>query len=313
MILILFISVLGLAYANGANDNFKGVATLWSSNILTYKKALTLATVATFAGAIVAYFFANALLKNFSGKGLVPPEVVTSTSFVLSVAIGAALTILLATYLGFPISTTHALVGGLTGAGLYSCGSQLKWAVLGKTFFLPLVLSPIIAVVISIVLYKIIHQQKIKNSKTLNALHIFSAGTVCFSHGLNDTPKIVSLILLCNYFTYTNNYFLIIAIVMAIGGIINAKNVARTMSYKITNLQPVQGLVANSITSVLSITASAMGLPVSFTHISVSAIYGVGVVTHTANNKEISKILLSWVLTLPTAFVISYCTNVLMR
>ena len=86
MTIAIFIAVLLLAYANGANDNFKGVATLWGSGTLHYKTALLLATVATFAGSICSYFFAQTLINNFSGKGLVPDAIIQSTGFVLSVA-----------------------------------------------------------------------------------------------------------------------------------------------------------------------------------------------------------------------------------
>ena len=99
IVVILFLAILLLTYSNGANDNFKGVATVWGSNTLNYKQALTLATITTFAGSVCSYFFAAALVKNFSGKGLVPDEIISSTNFVLSVALAAALTVLLATKL----------------------------------------------------------------------------------------------------------------------------------------------------------------------------------------------------------------------
>ena len=113
MIFTLLIAVLFLTFSNGANDNFKGVATLWGSGTLNYRTALALATITTFAGSVCSYFFAEALIKNFSGKGLVPDEIAHSVNFVLSVALSAGTTVLLATRLGFPISTTHGLVGAL--------------------------------------------------------------------------------------------------------------------------------------------------------------------------------------------------------
>src|SRR3979409_1712571 len=87
MILIaLFIATCFLAYSNGANDNFKGVASLFGCRAASYRTALTWATVTTFAGSITSIFFAQALLKKFSGKGLVPDAVVGSGLFVLAVA-----------------------------------------------------------------------------------------------------------------------------------------------------------------------------------------------------------------------------------
>ena len=151
--ILLFAAVLLLTYSNGANDNFKGTATLWGSGTLNYRQALILATVFTFAGSLCSYFFAESLIRNFSGKGLVPENLIQSGRFVLSVTLGAGLTVLLATRLGFPISTTHGLVGALVGAGLIGAGSAVNFSTLGKTFFIPLIISPVMAVVLSSLLY----------------------------------------------------------------------------------------------------------------------------------------------------------------
>src|SRR5581483_10692196 len=105
--LIVF-AILFLAYSNGANDNFKGVATLFGSGTCTYRTALVWATLTTLTGSLVALLLAQGLVGTFKGKGLVPDAVTTQTAFVLAVALGAALTVLLATLTGLPVSTTHA-------------------------------------------------------------------------------------------------------------------------------------------------------------------------------------------------------------
>ena len=120
--IILLLTIWFLAYSNGANDNFKGVATLFGSDTLNYKKAIWWATGTTFAGSIASIFFASALVKNFSGKGLVPDIVASSPEFLTAVGIGAGLTVFLATLTGFPISTTHSLTGALTGTGITAVG-----------------------------------------------------------------------------------------------------------------------------------------------------------------------------------------------
>ncbi|MGD1919357.1 MAG: inorganic phosphate transporter [Pleurocapsa sp.] len=144
-VLAVFVATVFLAYANGANDNFKGVATLFGSQTTSYKVAIWLATATTFAGSICSVILANALLKNFSGKGLVPEAIADTSSFHVAVALGAAITVILATVTGFPISTTHGITGALSGAGLAAIGMQLNFAALGKSFFTPLLLSPLIA------------------------------------------------------------------------------------------------------------------------------------------------------------------------
>ena len=360
MLIFLFIAVLLLTYSNGANDNFKGVATLWGSGTLNYKAALTLATIATFAGSVCSYFLAETLIKNFSGNGLVPDDIIQSADFGLAVALAAGITVLLATRFGFPISTTHGLVGALIGAGFVAVGTGVHFNKLGKTFFLPLLVSPLIAVILSSLLYWLFHYSrkaagiseescicvgkkwmpvsKLANTSSsfttlsvleatissqedcamqykgrflginfqplLNNLHYASAAIVSFGRGLNDTPKLVSLLLITQLF-HIPVYISILAIVIAVGGLINAKKVAATMSKKISKFNHGQGFTANLITGALVIMASKFGLPVSTTHVSVGSIYGIGLVNKTACNKEISKIILSWVLTLPIAAILS--------
>ena len=128
---LIFLAVCFLAYSNGANDNFKGVASLFGSRTCGYRVAIWWVTVTTFAGSIAATFLAQALLKTFSGKGLVPDAFTASPEFVLAVALGAGATVILATLLGFPISTTHGLTGALVGAGLVAAGTRVNFALLG--------------------------------------------------------------------------------------------------------------------------------------------------------------------------------------
>lgn len=160
MILLLVCAILFLAYANGANDIFKGVATLYGSGTASYRRALAVAVVTTFLGSIAAAVAADQLLIAFTGKGLVPDSLVASPSFALSVGAGAAGTVALATLLGFPISTTHALVGALAGAGLVAGGVNLMQ--LGSTFFLPLLASPVLALALTSGLYPLLRRVRVR-------------------------------------------------------------------------------------------------------------------------------------------------------
>lgn len=153
---LLIIAAGFVAFSNGANDNFKGVATIYGSGTAGYKAAMTWATVTTFAGSVASIFLAQTLLKKFSGKGLVPDTPTGSELFVLAVAIGAGLTVVLATRLGFPISTTHSILGALIGAGLATSGA-VNLSALGKGFVTPLLLSPVLAVIVAAVLYGLFH------------------------------------------------------------------------------------------------------------------------------------------------------------
>jgi inorganic phosphate transporter, PiT family len=352
-LILLFLATLFLAYSNGANDNFKGVATLFGSRTASYKNAIAWATATTFAGSVCSVFLASTLVKNFSGKGLVPNAIANAPEFHIAVALSAGITVILATVLGFPISTTHGLTGALLGAGLMAIGMNVDFASLGKLFLLPLILGPIIAIPCGWLLYRLssagrsaLGIQKeiclcvgqtatpiaadtmlatattnvaigsvedcrymgkvwgIRSQSLVDGLHFLSAGVVSFARGLNDTPKIVSLVLVGQAFSIQGGA-IAVAMAMAMGGLLNARRVAETMSKKISVLDPGQGLVANGVTGLLVIAASRFGLPVSTTHVSVGSIFGVGLVAGQANQKVFSQILLSWVLTLPMAAILS--------
>ena len=160
MMTLLAIAALFLAFSNGANDNFKGFATVWGSATLDYRRALIIATIAAIAGSIASVLLANGLIKQFSGKGLVPDDVVALPAFSLAVAAGAAATVMTATRVGLPIPTTHALVGGLVGAGLAIGAGDVNIAKLGTAFFMPLLLSPFIAAGLGFLGYQILPKYK---------------------------------------------------------------------------------------------------------------------------------------------------------
>lgn len=155
MLVIIFIlfATIFLAYANGANDNFKGVATLFGSGTTNYKKALYWATLTTLLGSLAALFISTKLMTVFSGKGLVPDQVVNNPQFLISVALGAGLTVLIATLIGIPISTTHSLTGALIGAAVVSTGTEINFHILGNKFFLPLLISPFISAFLTLIIY----------------------------------------------------------------------------------------------------------------------------------------------------------------
>ena len=369
LLIALFLAACFLAYSNGANDNFKGVASLYGCRAASYRTAITWATVTTFAGSIASIFLAQALLKKFSGKGLVPDNLVGSESFLLAVALGAAVTVILATRLGFPISTTHALTGATVGCGLVAVGTGVNFAALGKGFVLPLLLSPILAIAIGGLLYFVFRSLRLScgvkkelcicvgaeervvavpqpasilalrptrtitltvdeeencreryagsmlgftAQQVMDYAHFLSGGIVSFARGLNDTPKIVAMLLLLKWMDIRWGFFAV-AITMAVGGLLNARRVAETMSHKLTSMNHGQGFSANLTTGILVILASFFGLPVSTTHVSVGALFGMGVVTGQANPRVMFNIVLSWLITLPCAAIIGGAAYALLK
>jgi len=149
LIALVIVCVFFLAYSNGANDNFKGVATLYGSNTASYRTALIWTSAATLLGSIVSITFATSLAHTFSGAGLVPDELAGTIPFLLAVGAAGAVTILLATILGMPTSTTHALVGAMVGAGIvngFGSANIVNTTTLATKFAQPLLISPVVAV-----------------------------------------------------------------------------------------------------------------------------------------------------------------------
>jgi PiT family inorganic phosphate transporter len=308
------LAVLFLAYSNGANDNFKGVATLFGSSTATYRAALAWATLTTFAGALVATRFAAGLVQAFSGKGLVPETLLLSAGYKVSVAFAAAVTVLLATRFGFPISTTHALTGALVGAGFVAAGKQLNLEALVKSFAVPLLVSPVLSCGLTagiysmrrtfgrgeVELFKSSQLTGINLQRWLDLAHFGAAGLVSFARGFNDTPKITGLLVgLASLDRRAGT--LGVGIAMAIGGWLHSHRVARTMSEDITRMNPGQGFIGNAVTGAVVLLASPLGLPVSTTHVTCGSLFGIGLMTGQARWRVIASILTAWITTLPIA------------
>ncbi|KJV05528.1 inorganic phosphate transporter [Methylocucumis oryzae] len=359
--LLLVISVMLLAYANGANDNFKGVATLFGSGTAAYRRALYWASWATAAGACCSLYLAHGLLLKFSGKGLTPDTLLQTPAFLLAVATGAGMTVLSATRLGLPISTTHALLGAMVGVTLLANQGHINAMPLWHNFVLPLLISPLLSLFLAMLMHWVITHcvtgKRLKSPVCLcvepqntsafaysagglivassvpsitvdqqtacaarnativlgvsaqrwqDSLHYLSAGCVCFARGLNDTPKIAALLWLTPDDELVTTV-VFIALAMLLGGLLNARRVAITMSHNITTLDHQQGLAANMTTALLVVIASRFGIPVSTTHVAVGALVGIGWLNGQPKYGMIMTILLSWLLTLPSASLFAAC------
>ncbi len=356
MLTLVVLASLILAFANGANDNFKGVATLFGGGTMGYRRALAHATVATLAGSLAAALMSGALTRTFSGKGLVPDALAGDPRFQVAVAVGAALTILAATRLGMPVSTTHALAGGLVGAALGAAGAAVHWAAAARALVLPLLLSPIVASLVTFGLYALFREGRrrlaveketclcvgsvfelvdvgpdgtavlrstglalglgeLSSCRTrysgtvlgcsaqqvLDRLHVVSAWAVSGARGLNDAPKIAALLLVSAPWLNSAWSYALVAVLISIGGLVGARRVAATMSHRIAPMNDGQAFSANLATALLVSAASALGMPVSTTHVSVGAIFGVGLVNRRARWGTMARIALSWITTLPLA------------
>ncbi|MFQ5526764.1 MAG: anion permease [Thermoanaerobaculia bacterium] len=365
LVTLLAVFVFVLAWANGANDNFKGVATLYGSSTTTFRRALIWATGATLAGSLLSVALASRLVGAFGGKGLVPDEFLGS-GLLVAVAGAAAVTILLATILGMPTSTTHALTGALVGAGLAAAGQTgIGWDALATRFAQPLLLSPVLSIGLTAVLYLGFRAVRrglgvgketcvcvaegelvslgasassavaaatgppvrigvgrveecveryagrvfgVSAQGAVDFVHYLSAGAVCFARAVNDTPKIAALLfgVVALGTSLTVPILATVALSMAAGGWLQSRKVAENMSKHITELNTGQGLTANLTTAFLVLGASRMGVPVSTTHVSCGAIFGIGMVNGKREWSTIGKIAATWLTTLPLGFALGF-------
>lgn len=362
---LLVIAAVLLAFANGANDNFKGVATLYGGGTLSYANALALATAATLLGSFYSLYLASGLIQAFHGSGLVPDALAGQARFVLAVGAGAALTVLMATVAGMPISTTHGLLGAMIGAGL-AAHAELSWDKLSHSFIGPLVLSPLLAVPLAAAGYYLIEYgrrrfgpaddacicvvgkpapvvssfgtlaasapvltatiasgaqcseqfpdavARVDVSRSLDFVHVLSAGAVSFARGVNDTPKVAALLVVAPLLSVGNGTTLV-AVAIAVGAIVGARRVAETMSHEITTLDPSKGLVANLSTAFVVLMVSRWGLPASTTHVSCGALFSVGALSGRARRRAIIGITGAWLATLPVAALIGAATFYLLE
>lgn len=313
MFVVLIVAVLAVAYANGANANFKAVASLYGSGTTGYRRAMQWAALTTATGSIASMVLAAGMLKAFSGKGLVPDALIAGPAFLPAVAGGTALAGLLATRWGFPVSTTHLLTGALLGVG-WAAG-EVHEGRLWQNFVQPLLFSPVLAVAVGGLLYLVLKRFRLApdhRTRPLDALHFLSAGAVGFARGLNDTPKMAALLLGVGWLSGEAGP-LAIVVAMTLGGLISARRVAETLAHKITDLNPGKGFAANLATALLVATASLHALPVSTTHVSVGALLGIGITTRQAKWRTVIPVLAAWVATLPCAALLAALLFALLR
>ena len=296
-----------VAFTNGANANCKGVASLYGSGTTTLRLALWWGTLTTFLGSVSAVFLSGGMLKAFSGQGIVDNGLLQRMDFLVSVAAGAAATSFLATRLSFPVSTTHALVGALVGAGLAGGQSGVQWQGLRERFVFPLLFSPMVALVLGCVVYGVLRRLRLapeQRTVWLDISHFFSTGAASFARGLNDAPKMAALLTLVPWLSAEWSIFLV-AVLMAVGGLLDSKNVAETLGRRVTGMDAGQGFAASLVTAVLVGTASLHSLPASTTHVSVGALAGMGLASGRARWGKVFEILLAWLTTVPCGAVLA--------
>lgn len=313
-LLLAAIPALVLAWANGANDVSKGVATLIGSGLADARRALWWGTLWTVLGGLAAVSWGSALVGTFAG-GFLAPGQTTPLPLVAGALTGAFAWVLLATRLGWPVSTTHALLGGIVGAALMVAGSGgVRLSALAGKALLPLLTSPLLAIALCWGMLRVTRwiaaripawrpgccsrEQWCKDPFVcapegpppprplrrvlLCSLHWASGGATSFARGLNDVPKMAAPLIVAAApaagmpaADTAAAAILAVTVAMGLGCAWGGLRVARVLAHRVAAIDAERGLVANLGTSFLVLAASPLGLPVSTTHVSTGALMGI--------------------------------------
>jgi Phosphate/sulphate permeases len=307
IIIIVIVLALGFDFLNGIHDSSNIVATMISSRALSPRVALTLTAVAEFSG---PFIFGVAVATTI-GHDVVAAQVINMV-VLLAALCSAILWNLLTWYLGFPSSSSHALVGGFVGAVVIDAGWQaIKLPGIGK-ILIALFTSPLIGFAIGYILLRVVMFFCWKASPGVNRLfkrgQIFTAVALALSHGANDAQKTMGIITLA---LVTGGYLKVFAVpvwviilcagMIAFGTSVGGWRLIRTLGAKFYKIRPVDGFTTQLASAVVILTASLVGGPVSTTQVVSSAIMGVGAAERVNKVRwgVAREIATAWLLTIP--------------
>ena len=313
MLIAVIVLALCFDFLNGVHDSSNIVATMISSRAFSPRVALGTIAVAEFAGP----FIFGVAVANTIGNEVVNPSAVT-TEIVLAALVSAILWNLLTWFLGFPSSSSHALVGGIIGAVTVGAGwGAIKMQGLWK-ILIPLFTSPLIGFVVGFLLLKLILALSWDATPRINQLfkrsQIVTGIALALSHGTNDSQKTMGIITLA---LVTTGYLRIFAVpvwvialcasMIALGTATGGWRLIRTLGGKIFKIRPVDGFTSQLTSAAVIIGASLIGGPVSTTQVVSSSIIGVGTAER-ANKVRwgvAQEIVTAWVLTVPASALIA--------
>ena len=313
----------GFDFVNGFHDSANSIATIVATKVLTPVQAVTMAAFCNFLGFVLLGSAVAAMIQT----GIIHPELVTDYGIplVLSALLGAIGWDLITWWLGIPTSSSHALVGGLLGAGGAAIGlSAINWAGVGKIVIF-IIASPAIGFVagffiVAIVIKIMKRTPRAKSNRWFRHLQIVSSALYSITHGANDAQKGMGIIMLilvaatagsANPIAASESAFLWVAlscyIALALGTFFGGWRIVKTMASRITKLEPYQGFSAETGAAAILAATAHFGIPVSTTHTISGSIMGVG------SAKRVSavrwgigrRIVWAWVLTIPAAATIS--------
>ncbi len=313
------LALIGVALAfdflNGMNDAANSIATIVSTRVLRPQYAVAWAAFFNF----VAFLFFGLHVAETVGRGIVEANVVDSRVIFGALA-GAIVWQIVTQRLGIPSSSSHALIGGLVGAGLAKAGIHaVVWSGVGKTVA-AIFLSPGLGLVLALLFMLIVSWVFVRSTPhgadgIFRRVQFVSASFYALGHGGNDAQKTMGIIavLLFSQGTLGTEFYvpfwvvIVCQIAMAVGTLAGGWRIVRTMGSRITSLTPMQGVCAESAGSVMLFAATSLGIPVSTTHTITGAIIGVGAAKKvSAVRWAVAKeILIAWIITIPASGILS--------
>jgi PiT family inorganic phosphate transporter len=308
LVALIFVA-LAFDFLNGLHDAANSIATVVSTRVLRPQYAVIWAAFFNF----IAFLFFGLHVAQTVGTGIVAAEVVDA-AVIFGALMGAICWNLLTWWLGIPSSSSHALIGGLAGAGMMKAGlTAIVWSGLGVTAA-AIVLSPLLGFLLALLLVLIVSWAFVRSTpsavdNTFRTLQLVSAALYSLGHGGNDAQKtmgVIAVLLFSQGFLGAAFYvpfwvILTCQAAMGLGTVFGGWRIVHTMGSKITRLHPVQGFCAEAGGAITLFLATYLGIPVSTTHTITGAIIGVGAARKVAAVRwnVASNVVFAWIVTLP--------------
>jgi PiT family inorganic phosphate transporter len=302
-------------FLNGLHDAANSIATVVSTRVLSPEIAVAFAAFFNF----IAFLFFGLHVAQTIGTGLIAPEIV-DWRVIFGALMGAICWNLITWWAAIPSSSSHALIGGLVGAGTAKAGlSAIVWPGLLKTGG-AIVWSPLLGFVLALVLWLVVawlfrRATPLAVDNKFRVMQLFSAAAYSMGHGANDAQKTMGIIaglLFAEGLTGGEFYVPFWVVVtcqaaMGLGTLIGGWRIVKTMGSRITRLKPVQGFCAETAGAATLYLATSFGVPVSTTHTITGAIVGVGAARRVSAVRWgiAGSLLIAWVITLPAAALIA--------
>jgi PiT family inorganic phosphate transporter len=315
LLVALILVALVFDFLNGLHDAANSIATIVSTRVLKPQYAVAWAAFFNF----IAFLFFGLHVAETLGVGIIAADAV-DPRVVFGALVGAIAWNLITWYFGIPSSSSHALVGGLLGAGIAKAGlGAIVWAGVSKTGF-AIVLSPFVGFLLAIVLvfavsWLFVRATPYAVDNLFRSLQFVSASLYSLGHGGNDAQKTMGIIavLLYSQGAIGDKFYVPFWVVltcqaaMGLGTLIGGWRIVKTMGSKITRLTPVQGFCAETGGAATLFMATELGIPVSTTHTITGAIIGVGTARRTSAVRWniATGIVFAWIVTIPACGLIA--------